>query len=112
MNAPASPLAAVTVQLGDRHYDILIGPGLLGSAAAFDGLPTSSRAVIVSNPTVAGLYGAALASALRQRHAHVQTIELPDGEAHKDWTSLDAIFDALLSAGADRKTVLYALVAA
>ena len=109
MKAPASPLAAVTVQLGDRHYDILIGPGLLGSAAAFDGLPTSSRAVIVSNPTVAGLYGAALASALRQRHAHVQTIELPDGEAHKDWTSLDAIFDALLGAGADRTTVLYAL---
>ena len=109
MNAPARPLAAVTVQLGDRHYDILIGPGLLGSAAAFDGLPTSSRAVIVSNPTVAGLYGAALASALRERYSHVQTIELPDGEAHKDWTSLDAIFDALLGAGADRQTVLYAL---
>jgi 3-dehydroquinate synthase len=39
----------------------------------------------------------------------VVTIELPDGEAHKDWVSLDAIFDRLLAEGCDRKTVLFAL---
>ena len=109
MPTPAIPPAAVSIQLGDRHYDILIGPGLLGNAASFEGLPDSSRAMIVSNPTVAALYGEALGAALRQRHAPVQTIELPDGEAHKNWAALDTIFDALLAAGADRKTVLYAL---
>ena len=36
-------------------------------------------------------------------------IELPDGEAHKDWTSLNTVFDALLAAGCDRKTILFAL---
>ena len=36
-------------------------------------------------------------------------LELPDGEAHKDWASLNLIFDRLLAEGADRKTVLYAL---
>src|SRR4029450_13518633 len=36
-------------------------------------------------------------------------IVLPDGEAHKEWASLDRIFDALLAEGCDRKTVLYAL---
>jgi 3-dehydroquinate synthase len=36
-------------------------------------------------------------------------VELPDGEAYKDWTTLNQIFDALLGQGADRKTVLYAL---
>ena len=36
-------------------------------------------------------------------------IALPDGEAHKDWTTLNAIFDALLQQGCDRKTVLFAL---
>ena len=46
-------------------------------ATAFEGLPTGSRAVIVSNPTVAALYGAQLGAVLRSRHASVQTIELP-----------------------------------
>ena len=36
-------------------------------------------------------------------------LELPDGEAHKDWQTLNLIFDALLSHGSDRKTVLFAL---
>ena len=99
----------VAIDLGDRRYDILIGAGLLGDAASFEGLPGGSTGVIVSNPTVAALYGAALGQALRARHANVRHIELPDGEAHKDWASLDTIFDALLGAGADRQTVLYAL---
>jgi 3-dehydroquinate synthase len=34
---------------------------------------------------------------------------LPDGEAHKDWPTLNRIFDALLANGCDRKTVLFAL---
>ena len=109
MNPNPSVTDSVTIDLGARRYDILIGAGLLGSAAAFDGLPRSSRALVVSNPTVARLYGARLAAALRGRHDQVQSIELPDGEAHKDWRSLDLVFDALLAAGCDRKTVLYAL---
>ena len=34
---------------------------------------------------------------------------MPDGEAYKDWQTLNLIFDALLERGADRKTVLFAL---
>ncbi len=37
------------------------------------------------------------------------SIELPDGEAHKTWETLNRVFDALLAAGCDRKTVLFAL---
>ena len=101
--------ASLSIDLGDRRYDILIGAGLLGDAASFEGLTGGSTGVIVSNPTVARLYGAALGKALRARHSSVRQIELPDGEAHKDWASRDTIFDALLAAGADRQTVLYAL---
>ena len=36
-------------------------------------------------------------------------VVLPDGEAHKDWPTLNLIFDALLAHGCDRKTVLFAL---
>ncbi len=37
------------------------------------------------------------------------TVVLPDGEAHKDWETLNRIFDALLTERADRKTTLIAL---
>ena len=55
------------------------------------------------------LYAARLANALRGHYAVVREVALPDGEAHKDWACLNQIFDALLGAGCDRKTVLFAL---
>ncbi len=99
----------VAISLGERSYDIRIGTGLLAATASFDGLAHATRAVIVTNTTVAGLYGEKLRSALLQRYPDVLTIELPDGEVHKDWTSLNHIFEALLTAQCDRKTVIYDL---
>ncbi|GIX23015.1 MULTISPECIES: 3-dehydroquinate synthase [Caldimonas] len=99
----------LTVELAERSYSILIGPGLLASSDSYAGLPHSRTAAIVSNETVAPLYAERLASALAARHERVIQIVLPDGEAYKDWPTLDRIFDALLAAGCDRKTVLYAL---
>ena len=50
-----------------------------------------------------------LAASLGSRYAHVRLIELEDGEAYKDWASLNRIFDTLLEAACDRKTILFAL---
>lgn len=97
------------LELGDRRYPILIGAGLLGKPDSYDALPRGSVAAIVTNEVVAPLFAQRLESVLRQRHREVVQIVLPDGEAHKDWASLDCIFDALLAHGCDRKTVLYAL---
>src|SRR5690606_954033 len=36
-------------------------------------------------------------------------IDLPDGEAHKDWPSLNRVFDALLGARFDRNCLVVAL---
>lgn len=91
------------------HYDILIGGGLLASPAAWQGLPRATLGVIVTNTTVDPLHGDALRRALAPHHARISTLVLPDGEAHKDWSTLNLVFDHLLSQGADRKTVLYAL---
>ncbi len=99
----------VPIGLGQRSYDIVIGCGTLGDAASWQGLPDSSSALIVTNTTVGPLYAATLARCLGQRHRHVLQIELPDGEAHKDWRHLNLIFDRLLTEGCDRQTVLYAL---
>ena len=99
----------VAIALGERSYPILIGAGLLGEAASYAAAPKGSDALIVSNQTVAPLYAQALAQALAGRHRQVHQLALPDGEQHKDWATLNRIFDALLTHGADRKTVLYAL---
>jgi 3-dehydroquinate synthase len=101
--------ATVTIDLGERSYPIHIGAGLIAEPHAFDAVPASALAVVVSNTTVAPLYAEALMRTLRARHRRVELIVLPDGEAHKDWATLNLIFDGLLRLGADRKTVLYAL---
>ena len=103
------PTHHVPIALGERSYDIHIGCGLLDDPASWAGLPASADALIVSNTTVAPLYAARLAAQLGARHRRVLQIALPDGEAHKDATTLNLIYDQLLGAGCDRKTVVYAL---
>lgn len=100
---------ALRIDLGARSYPITIGNGLLADPHSFDALPRSAHALVVSNTTVAPMYAEPLVQMLRQRHRRVELVVLPDGEAHKDWASLNLIFDALLSQGADRKTLVYAL---
>ena len=99
----------VSIALDERSYDIHIGRGLLQQAATWAGLPKAKTAVIVTNDTIAPLYEAALRRAIGAQYPQVHTVVLPDGEAHKDWQTLNLIFDALLGHGCDRKTVLFAL---
>ncbi len=101
--------AQVHIELADRSYPIVIGSGLLGDASTYQHLPPASTALIVSNTTVAPLYAAQLQAALQARYPKVLLLQLPDGEAHKDWPTLQLIFDALLENGCDRKTTLFAL---
>lgn len=98
----------IDIDLGPRSYPILIGSGLLDAAQTWPAQP-GSAALIVSNTTVAPLYAERLRRALALKHRSVQVLALPDGEAYKDWATLNLVFDALLAQGCDRSTVLYAL---
>ena len=98
-----------TVELDERSYPILIGSGLFDRPSTFAGLPRASQAVIVSNTTVAPLYAQRLQAALSAHYGQVQCCILPDGEAYKNWETLNLIFDALLGHACDRKTILFAL---
>lgn len=110
MHANSSPATQqVRIDLGDRSYPINIGAGLLGDPATYQKLPAASTALIVSNVTVAPLYAESLRTALQAHYKRVLLVTLPDGEVHKDWPTLQLIFDALLENGCDRKTVLFAL---
>lgn len=99
----------VPISLGERSYEILVAPGLLGQAQSFEGVPSASAALIVTNTTVAPLYATFLREALLGRFTQVHVVVLPDGEEYKTWQTLNLIFDALLQNACDRRTVLFAL---
>ncbi|PHV06591.1 3-dehydroquinate synthase [Janthinobacterium sp. BJB412] len=99
----------LNVDLGERSYPISIGPKLLNDGALLARHVNGGKVAIVTNTTVAPLYLERLEQGLRGAGKQVISIVLPDGEEHKNWTSLMAIFDALLAAKADRKTTLVAL---
>lgn len=102
---------SVTVALNHRAYSIAIGTSLLQDAALFkQALPASTRRVmIVSNTTIAPLYASTLHATLANLGLDVLAVTLPDGEAYKDWQTLNLIFDALLEHACDRQTTLVAL---
>lgn len=109
MQKPTSSTQQVDIHLGERSYGITIGAGLFDRAATYAGLPAAASALIVTNQTVAPLYAQRLVAALSPLYPMIHTVALPDGEVYKTWESLNLIFDALLSHGCDRKTVLFAL---
>ena len=106
---PLTTPAQVDISLDHRSYRILIGSGLLKAADTWQAIPVGHTALIVSNVTVAPLYAEQLQQALSARFTKVLLLNLPDGEAHKNWPTLQLIFDALLQHACDRKTVLFAL---
>jgi 3-dehydroquinate synthase len=99
----------VAVDLGERSYDVVIGHGLLDQPSAWGSPPAGDNAMVVTNSTVAPLYLDRLLRALQSRHRRVHCIELPDGEQHKHWSTLNLVFDALLQSRCDRDTTVYAL---
>jgi 3-dehydroquinate synthase len=102
-------MQTLTVDLGDRSYPIHIGAGLLDQAGLILPHLAQKRVVVVTNTTVAPLYLERLTAALAAAGAAAMPVVLPDGEAYKNWETLNLIFDALLTQRAERKTTLIAL---
>jgi 3-dehydroquinate synthase len=102
-------MQTLTVDLGDRSYLIHIGPGLLAQSDLIVPHLLQKRVMVVTNTTVAPLYLAQLTATLESAGVKVATVVLPDGEAYKNWETLNLIFDALLTDRAERKTTLIAL---
>ena len=102
-------MQTVSVSLGERTYPVHIGTGLLARADLL--LPFLSRksVAVVTNATIAPLFLEQFAGALARAGVEVVRIVLPDGEDHKDWETLNKVFDALLEGRCGRDTTLVAL---
>jgi 3-dehydroquinate synthase len=102
-------MRTLTVGLGDRSYPILVGTGLLEQADLFLPHLPQRTVSIVTNTTVAAFYFERFSNALRGAGVQVLPIVIPDGEQHKNWSTLNMIFDALLSNRRERKSAIIAL---
>ena len=102
-------MRTVTVGLGARAYPIHIGEGLLARADLFLPHLPQRKVSVVTNTTVAALYLDKFSATLRGAGVEIVPVVLPDGEEHKNWQTLNAIFDALLSNRCERKSAIIAL---
>jgi 3-dehydroquinate synthase len=100
----------LTVGLGARGYDIVLGRGLIAEAGALLGpVIRQRRAVIVTDAHVAPLYLARFAAALAAAGIEHQAIILPPGEATKDFAHFARLCEDILALGIERATPIVAL---
>jgi len=99
-------MQSLSVELGERSYPIIIGEGIF-KAELFKPYICAKQVMIVTNETIAPLYLDSLKACLSDYQ--VDTVILPDGEAFKDLTHLNLIFDGLLAARHNRSTTMIAL---
>jgi 3-dehydroquinate synthase len=107
---PAYGPTTVTVDLGRRSYDILIGRGVVDRAGAEIAarLP-DARAAVVTDETVARLHLEALTLSLAAAGIEHVTITVPAGEETKSLAGFGKVTDALLAAHIERNDIVIAL---
>ena len=102
-DAGPEELERVTVELGERRHDIVIGDGLIATAASHLA-PILRRpfTVVVSDETVAELYGGPLRRNLGDAGIALRQIVIPPGENTKSFARLEDILNQLLAARVER----------
>lgn len=99
----------VNVPLGDRAYDVLIGPDLLAEAGRLiAGRLGKARCGIVTDENVAKHHLASLEASLRAEGRHKGSIVLPAGEPTKSFRQLGPLCERLLELGLERGDLVVA----
>ncbi len=103
----------ISVELGERHYDVHVGSGSLANTGdVIAALGSPGPVVVVSDSRVEGIWGETMRRALAPlTNAGWPTprwLLLPPGESHKGVEEVVRIWDAALELGADRRLVIIA----
>lgn len=100
----------LSVDLGERTYPIHCGAGLLEQTGLLlKPLKLAESCLVVSNPTVAGLYWSGLEESLQATGFKPQLALTPDGEEAKTLKVVAELYDACLAKGIERDAAIIAL---
>ena len=100
-------MTIVSVDLGTRSYDIVIGENLLPKAGEhLKPHLKAKRVAIVTDENVYGLHGKTLDATMADYETHM--IIRPAGENQKSFDGLQAVLGALFEAGFDRNDTVIA----
>ena len=100
----------VRVELGDRSYDILIGPGLIARAGQeISGRLKGRRMAVITDENVGARYLDALTASLSAEGISVFPLTLPAGEKTKSFDPLIRCCDHILEAKIERNDAVIAL---
>ncbi|MGR3662143.1 MAG: 3-dehydroquinate synthase [Paracoccaceae bacterium] len=100
----------VHVKLGDRSYEVRIGLGLIEAAGReISDLLVRPKVVVVSDSTVAALHLDALKAGLAAEGIEMTSLNLPAGEATKDWAHFTKTVEWLLEQKVERRDIVIAL---
>src|SRR5262249_26973780 len=102
----------ITVKLRERSYPIHIADGGLDQAGEMlraVGGATARHAVVISNPTIAALYGTRLERRLRRSGFGVDQFLIGDGERFKSLKTAEALYGFLIERRVERSGIIVAL---
>ena len=102
-------MKTLQVKLPGRSYNIDIGLNILQTQLPNVVLKKNTDlVVVVTNETLQNLYPDHVSSILEDSGIRVAACVLPDGEQYKNLDTFSQIFDFLMEASANRKTLLIA----
>lgn len=99
----------VHVDLGERSYDVQIGPGLIDQAGDWIApLLARPRVAVLTDETVAELHLVALRQGLAKAGIEMVSLALPAGEATKGWPQFTRAVEWLLEQKIERNDIVVA----
>lgn len=100
----------LVVPMGLRTYRVEIGPGVRhGLPGLVREASSGKHVLLVTDTGVQEPWATRIARDLEETGKQITTVCLPAGEAHKNLTSMERIWDAALDAGVDRDALVLAV---
>ncbi len=102
-SAQSMSAQSMSVRSPEGEYQIIVGQGQLGKVGPLALMHTlGHKMVVATDSNVAALYGEKVLSALGRSKFDAHLVQMPAGEEHKTWRSVDLFIEGFLDAGLDR----------
>jgi 3-dehydroquinate synthase len=107
----SDPAATIPVRLGERSYDVLVGPGLLETLGPIVAgrVAANPRAKIIADERVPPRFVESAQTSLGAAGFTPTTVRMAADEPHKTLATVGSLYAAMLAAGLDRGSPVVAL---